>query len=223
MKKIFLYVIGLIQFIFLVIYFANEPYIGSKLNGVYIRLGFGDEWQSVPDVLTFSVIALIFISIIFSMFSNLNKSLLTAIFGTFLEFTRIMLPYILGLDIIELFYVNRYLLFAPLMFISICFILILLKKIPNYKEQAKIKKEILEIGLEHPDFKLKNVAKRSKSDKSTIIRVTKKMIRNKEIYAEYFNFSKKFVFNISANVEAIDRLMNLYQQWEEEKIGKKHN
>ncbi|MFW9896740.1 MAG: hypothetical protein ACFFD7_13120 [Candidatus Thorarchaeota archaeon] len=46
------------------------------------------------------------------------------------------------------------------------------------------------------------------------------MIKNEEIFAEYFKITKKFAFNISANIESIDKLMELYPKWEEEKIMK---
>ncbi|MFX1457691.1 MAG: hypothetical protein ACFFDB_20175, partial [Promethearchaeota archaeon] len=113
------------------------------------------------------------------------------------------------------------LLIVPTLLCIISFITILFKVIPNYKEQSKIKKDIIDLGTSIPHFKLKQVSRKCDVDKNTIIKVVKQMIQNQEIYAEYFNLSKKFVFNISANIEAIDKLMELYQKWEEEKIGKK--
>jgi hypothetical protein len=46
------------------------------------------------------------------------------------------------------------------------------------------------------------------------------MIKNNEIYAEYFQNTKTIVFNQLANLEEIDQLMTLYLKWEENKFGK---
>ena len=47
------------------------------------------------------------------------------------------------------------------------------------------------------------------------------MIQNNEIYAEYFQNTKKFAFNIKANTEEIDKLMEKFLEWETEHMGKK--
>jgi len=47
------------------------------------------------------------------------------------------------------------------------------------------------------------------------------MIKNKEIYAEYFTSSKSVAFNQQANIDEIDKLMEVYKEWEEKKVGKK--
>jgi hypothetical protein len=91
----------------------------------------------------------------------------------------------------------------------------------KYEEEARIRKEILVLGTKYTDFKVKKVSKNCSSDKNTIIKITKKMVKNKEIYADYFKISKKFVFNNKANTEEIDKLMEMFSEWETERIGKK--
>jgi len=47
------------------------------------------------------------------------------------------------------------------------------------------------------------------------------MIENREIYAQYFSSTKSVAFNLQANIDEIDKLMDTYKDWEEEKVGKK--
>jgi len=110
---------------------------------------------------------------------------------------------------------------TPIMYFGVFIFTTLLKIIPNYREHSRIKREILDLGIKYPDFKLKEVSQKCYVDKNTIINVTKKMIKRKEIFAEYFSISKKFAFNISANIAEIDRLMAIYKEWEKETLGKK--
>ena len=57
-------------------------------------------------------------------------------------------------------------------------------------------------------------------DTSTVFKVLNEMIRNQEIYAEYFKSSKTVAFNQIANLENIDLLMKLYEDWEHQKLKK---
>jgi len=58
-------------------------------------------------------------------------------------------------------------------------------------------------------------------DEGLIIDVISDMIKNKEIYAEYFKESKSVAFNQQANIDEIDKLMEAYKDWEKKKVGKK--
>ena len=54
-----------------------------------------------------------------------------------------------------------------------------------------------------------------------IIDTVKEMIKNKEIYGQYFESSKSVAFDQQANIEEIDKLMSAYKDWEDKKVGKK--
>ena len=47
------------------------------------------------------------------------------------------------------------------------------------------------------------------------------MIKNEEIYAEFFKSSKSIVFNVHENTIKIDKLLDTYKEWEDGNIGKK--
>jgi hypothetical protein len=46
------------------------------------------------------------------------------------------------------------------------------------------------------------------------------MLKNNDVYGEYFPSSQSLAFNQQANLEEIDRLMESYKDWEEKKFGK---
>ncbi|MHA1459474.1 MAG: hypothetical protein ACTSQR_07420 [Promethearchaeota archaeon] len=165
-------------------------------------------------------VAFIFVSVLFALFLNLHKFILYGVIGMVSDITIRIIPvfftygmYILNFNITAFLSI---ILFCPIIFLSI-----LHMKTPKYQGEAQIRKEILELGTKYPDFKVKNISKNCESDKNTIVKIVKKMIKNKEIYADYFKISKKFLFNNKANAEEIDRLMEMFSEWETEHIGKK--
>lgn len=86
----------------------------------------------------------------------------------------------------------------------------------------KIKKLVLELGIKFTRLEIKEIGEKSSIDnEDTIIEVVKDMIKNKEIYAEYFSSSKAIAFDQQANIEEIDKLMATYKEWEEKEVGKK--
>jgi len=108
----------------------------------------------------------------------------------------------------------------PILFCILISVLIWFKYRPNYKEESRIRKKVLDIGTKYPDFTLSEIAKECSTDKNTIIKVAENMAENKEIYARYFYGTEKFVFNKRANIEEIDNLMELYYKWEKEAVEK---
>lgn len=80
-----------------------------------------------------------------------------------------------------------------------------------------IKKKILEIGTNMDRLFISDILKATNiDDGDLVISVIKEMIEKKEIYGEYFSVSKSIAFNLQANVEEIDKLMEMYREWEEE-------
>ncbi len=86
----------------------------------------------------------------------------------------------------------------------------------------KIKKLVLELGIKFTRLEIREIGEKSSIDnEDIIIEVVKDMIKNKEIYAEYFSSSKAIAFDQQANIEEIDKLMATYKEWEEKEVGKK--
>ena len=86
-------------------------------------------------------------------------------------------------------------------------------------EEVNIRKTILDLGTNYTRLKIAEIAEKSKALHVTIIAVVKKMIENKEIYAEYFESSQSVAFDLQKNIDEIDKLMEIYEKWETEKVG----
>ena len=88
-------------------------------------------------------------------------------------------------------------------------------------ELPLIKKTILDLGTKYTRLEIKEISETCGVDKKTIINVANDMIKNNEIYGQYFKSSNSIVFNQQANIDEIDKLMLIYQEWENKQIGKK--
>jgi hypothetical protein len=88
------------------------------------------------------------------------------------------------------------------------------------KEEALVKRKVLDFGRKIARLKIKDISEKSNIDTTTVFKALMEMIKNQEIYAEYFKSSKTVAFNQIANVENIDSLMKLYEDWEQKKIKK---
>jgi len=117
-----------------------------------------------------------------------------------------------------IFIFNSRILIILIIVVNIRMIVLYLK--PNAEEEAIVKRKIIEFGGKIARLKVKDISEKSNVDTSTVFRVLKEMIRNQEIYAEYFKSSKTVAFNQIANLENIDSLMKLYEDWEHQKLKK---
>ena len=89
-------------------------------------------------------------------------------------------------------------------------------------DKRKIKKTILDLGTKFTRLQIMDISEKSGiQEEESIIEVISDMIKNKEIYAEYFKDSKSIAFNQQANIDEIDKLMEVYDKWQEKKIGKR--
>ena len=99
-------------------------------------------------------------------------------------------------------------------------LIIFLNLRPNAKEEAIVKRTIIKFGGKIARLKVIDISEKSNVDTSTVFRILFEMIKNQEIYAEYFTSSKTVAFNQIANLENIDSLMKLYEDWEHQKLKK---
>jgi len=85
-----------------------------------------------------------------------------------------------------------------------------------------IKKTILDLGTKFARIQIIEISEVSEIvNEKLIISTVRDMIKNKEIYATYFESSKSIAFDLQANIEEIDKLMTIYKDWEDKKLGKK--
>ncbi len=105
-----------------------------------------------------------------------------------------------------------------------CLLIVLLfflkDKERDFEKEPIIKKTILEFGTFITRLKVREISELTGADQEIIIEVIKSMIHNNEIYARYYKSSTCVVFNRRENMDKIDDLMDLYNEWERENIGK---
>jgi hypothetical protein len=80
-----------------------------------------------------------------------------------------------------------------------------------------IKKQILEIGTKFDRLQITEIAEICEEDSELISSIIKEMIKEGEIYAEYFEPSNTVNFDQQTIINEIDSLMASYKEWE---IGK---
>lgn len=97
-------------------------------------------------------------------------------------------------------------------------ILFLFKILETKEDKSIIKRTILDLGTKYPRLKLKQISEKCKEDLDLILKVVMEMVKNQEIYGEYFFSSKSIVFNQQANIDEIDNLLSKFEEWEKEKI-----
>ena len=85
---------------------------------------------------------------------------------------------------------------------------------------AKIKNVILQLGTQFARLQIIEIAEECGEDEDLIVITVKEMIEGNEIYAKYFDSSRAVAFNLQANIDEIDSLMDKYKQWEKEEKDK---
>ena len=97
----------------------------------------------------------------------------------------------------------------------------IIKSLINQSKIAKIKNTILNLGVKFDRLHIAEIVEKCSESEGDIIDTALEMIKNKEIYAEYFKSTQSVVFDKQANIDEIDRLMATYKEWEEKGVGKK--
>jgi len=84
--------------------------------------------------------------------------------------------------------------------------------------QGFIKKIVLEMSTEHTRIELSDISNKSKVKNKDLIESTLiEMINNNEVYGQYFKATQSIAFDQQANMREIDKLMNLFSEWEGKK------
>lgn len=75
-------------------------------------------------------------------------------------------------------------------------------------------------GIKIDRLKIVEISEKSKVDTKTVLKVVQNMIKNEELYCRYFERSKVVAFNQIRNMEEIDNLLKIYEEWEHKNIKK---
>ncbi|TFF97429.1 MAG: hypothetical protein EU547_04295 [Promethearchaeota archaeon] len=100
-------------------------------------------------------------------------------------------------------------------------LLLILEIKENDIDYRNIKKIIIEYGTNYTRISLGDLSQKCKQDKRIVKNIVKDMIENKEIHAKYFGSTQMVAFDQQANIEEIDNLMSIYEEFETKGIDKK--
>ncbi len=88
---------------------------------------------------------------------------------------------------------------------------------------AKIKKLVLNLGTRFIKLEIRDISEKSGLNVKKVENVILEMLKNKEIHANFVKETKIIEFNQEANLEELDKLMKIYENWEKETFKKKSN
>jgi hypothetical protein len=84
----------------------------------------------------------------------------------------------------------------------------------------KIKKGVIDMSTKFTRLKLEEIiSKIGIYDEKLVETTLKNMIKNQEVYGEYFSMSKSIVFEQKTNIAKINDLLSLYESWEKDKLN----
>ena len=85
-----------------------------------------------------------------------------------------------------------------------------------------IKDFMLDLGTKYEILKIGEIMEKTGiKNEELVVSTIISMIENEEIYAEYFESTNNLKFDKSANIREIDKLMETYETWEKEGVGKR--
>ena len=88
----------------------------------------------------------------------------------------------------------------------------------------KVKETVLNLGTKFTRIQITEISEKCGiTDEQIIIETVKEMIKNKEIFAEYFSSSKSVAFDQQTNIDEIDKLMDAYKELEGKKFKKEQD
>ncbi|TFF97431.1 MAG: hypothetical protein EU547_04305 [Promethearchaeota archaeon] len=231
---------------FIVIIFFNLSYFSESTNpSVFGHFKVILEDESLASIIEYSISGanlffatglielLIFaISCFFFYRYQINKGIISVIIGIFIHTGNYIYAFFNAINFNP--DPNRYIfiglrlkpqfliIFIPyLVLFSMITYLAITKYRENNRNISQIKKTILYLSTKYPELEIREIAEKSGEYPDLIIEIVKKMIEDNEIYAEYFGKSKMVAFDKQANINEINSLMEIYNQWETNEIGKK--
>jgi len=86
----------------------------------------------------------------------------------------------------------------------------------------KIRGTIIKIGMKKKRIHIEDLRRKCKTTEEEVRNIIDIMISNQEIEANYYNSTKTLVFLRQTISKDIDRLMEMYKEWEKKKIGKEN-
>ncbi|MFW9936796.1 MAG: hypothetical protein ACFFD5_04060 [Candidatus Thorarchaeota archaeon] len=84
-----------------------------------------------------------------------------------------------------------------------------------------LKKEILDLSTKFTRLEVRGISEKLDKDPILVLNLIKNMLKNKEVYGEYFESTKTITFDQQANIDEIDQLLSKFSKFEEKKIEKK--
>ena len=106
---------------------------------------------------------------------------------------------------------------------SINIILVISNFHHNEKLDLMIKRLLLDFGTKYSQLEIRDISEKTSMNRAKVEKVITKMIENSEIYANYTSENKLITFKKESNIEEIDKLMEIYQKWEDKVHGKKED
>lgn len=83
----------------------------------------------------------------------------------------------------------------------------------------QIKKTLLQLSTRYKRISLNELLEKTEiNDIQLLEKIIKSMIKNQEVYGEYFSTSQTILFDQKVNIDQINKLMHLYKDWEEDKL-----
>lgn len=104
--------------------------------------------------------------------------------------------------------------------VAINLIMLIVSLKTSESDTSQIKRILLNYGIKIDRLKIVEISEKSKVDTKTVLKVIQNMIKNEEIYCRYFESSKVVAFNQIRNIEEIDNLLKIYEEWEHKNIKK---
>jgi len=97
-----------------------------------------------------------------------------------------------------------------------------IKDMKEFCQTLTIKDFMLDLGTKYEILKIGEIMEKTGiKNEELVVSTIVSMIENEEIYAEYFESTNNLKFDKSANIREIDKLMETYETWEKEGVGKR--
>lgn len=88
-------------------------------------------------------------------------------------------------------------------------------------ENFDLKKEILDLSTKFTRLEIKGISEKLNKNPILVLDLIKNMLKNEEVYGEYFESTKTITFDQQANIKEIDFLLSKFSEFEEKEIDKK--